>query len=103
MPLREGLGDPEGRNNSMRQVDWHYDIRLRLNEAGDAFLVHAMRSAEERDGETVFTVEDSTRELRPYELNWLGTLARFLREKMLEEGRSLEQWMDESKQTLDDR
>ena len=87
----------------MRQVDWHYDIRLRLNEAGDAFLVQAMRSARERDGDTVFTVEDSTRELRPYELNWLSTLTRFLQEKMLEEGRSLEQWMDESKKTLDDR
>ena len=87
----------------MRQVDWHYDIRFRLNEAGDAFLVQATRSAEERDGEETFTVEDSTRELRPYELNWLSTLTRFLQQKMLEEGRSLEQWMDESKKTLDDR
>ena len=87
----------------MRQVDWHYDIRLRLNEAGDAFLVQAMRSAKERDGDTVFTVEDSTRELRPYELNWLSTLTRFLQQKMLEEDLSLEQWMDESKKTLDDR
>lgn len=87
----------------MRQVDWHYDIRLRLNEAGDAFLVQAMRSAKERNGDTVFTVEDSTRELRPYELNWLSTLTRFLQQKMLEEDLSLEQWMDESKKTLDDR
>ena len=87
----------------MRQVDWHYDIRLRLNEAGDAFLVQAMRSAKEQDGDTVFTVEDSTRELRPYELNWLSTLTRFLQQKMLEEDLSLEQWMDESKKTLDDR
>lgn len=87
----------------MRQVEWHYDIRFRLNEAGDAFLVLANRTAEERDGDMEFKIEEGTRDLRPYELNWLSTLTRFLQSKMLEEGRSLEQWMDESKQPAEER
>ncbi len=80
----------------MRQVEWQYEIQFRLNEAGDAFLVHAKRTAEERSGDDVYQAEATTRELLPFEINVLSTMSRYLQQKMLEENKSLQDWVEEN-------
>lgn len=82
----------------MRQVDWHYDIRFRLNEEGDAFLVQARRTAEERNGDDVYQIEGSNYDLFPYEINVLNSFVQFLQQKMVEENMSLEEWASENKE-----
>ncbi len=82
----------------MRQIDWHYDIHFRLNEAGDAFMVHCKRSAEEKNGAEAYQMEAATRELHQYEVNVLASLTRFLQQNLLEENKSLRAWDEENKQ-----